>query len=173
MRLFTARRSNDTADEVVHRLARDGQRPIRPELRIMSPEVATGRNESEKFETPKTSDKFRDRSAGKALEIGMVSPEPTTERSSNRMSRVVDLAASTPHDPFRWIGMHILAVAQQTTTHTDSTPEPTPTLLLTTLHPGRACGSNAQPDPGSQAASVPGMKTCTELRLLVMLDTVP
>jgi acyl-homoserine lactone acylase PvdQ len=43
---------------------------------MMSPEVATGRNESEKFETPKTSDKFRDRSAGKALEIGMVSPEP-------------------------------------------------------------------------------------------------
>jgi len=42
----------------------------------MSPEVATGRNESEKFETPKTSDKFRDRSTGKALEIGMVSPEP-------------------------------------------------------------------------------------------------
>ena len=40
----------------------------RPELHMMSPEVATGRNESEKFETPKTSDKFRDRSAGKALE---------------------------------------------------------------------------------------------------------
>ena len=74
--MFTTRRSNDTADEVVRRLTRVGQRPIRPELRMMSPKVASGRNESEKFETPKTSDKFRDRSAGKALEIGMVSPEP-------------------------------------------------------------------------------------------------
>ena len=44
------------------------------------------------------------------------------------MSGVVDLAASTPHDPFRWIGGHILAIIQQTRTHTDSTPEPTPTF---------------------------------------------
>ncbi len=38
------------------------------------------------------------------------------------MSGVVDLAASTPHDPFRWIGGHILAIIQQTRIHTDPTP---------------------------------------------------